>query len=210
MNIDDYGVDPAQTFPQSYSAGIRDALHSGLASGGPIVKFIPTVYYDTNNGGSTKAPSTRFVLEHYPWINDVTDGVLFYFQNRKGGQDVCKSSPLCGSNPSQSYWACLWDSCAEASLVHGLPDEIADFAAAMPAGNELHVGLYFDGYGSGPTRATPSVKYARDALEAVLGVPAVSGTTVYTFQKPTGPCPNKADRGCAVQEIFKNHSRVQV
>jgi hypothetical protein len=203
VNIDDFGVDPGKFFTESYTAGIRDALHSGQASGGPVVKLVPTFYYDTDNG--QPGGSKTMVLTHFPWLIAVTDGALLYFQNRKGGQDVCATSPLCGADPPRSYWACLWDTCAEASVARGLPSEIADFAAAMEgSGNELHVGLYFDGYGSEPGRATPSVGYDSGALASALANPAVSGVAVYTFQAPRGPCPNEGDRGCIVKSLFGN------
>lgn len=64
--------------------------------------MIPTFYYDTNNG--QPGGSTEFILNQFPWAVNVTDGALFYFQNRKGGQDMCRNSPLCGTNPSKSYW----------------------------------------------------------------------------------------------------------
>eukprot|EP00729_Bicosta_minor_P001693 gene1693-34607_t len=120
----------------------------------------------------------------------------------KGGQDMCRNSPLCGTNPSKSYWACLWDTCAEAALPNGLPSEVADFAAALPAEHELHVGLYYSGYGSGPTRATPSPKWAHDAAKSVLEMEAVTGATIYLTKRPSGACPDRTDEGCIVQEIF--------
>ena len=111
----------------------------------------------------------------------------------------------CGHTRSLVDWACLWDTCAEASIPHGLPDEVSDFAAAMPAGHELHVGLYFSGYGAAPCRAVPSVEYGHDALTAALATTAVDGVMVYTFETPRGICPNATDRGCAVKDVFSAH-----
>jgi hypothetical protein len=202
VNMDDFAVSLTTDFTEQHAGAIRDALHGDGST--PVVKFIPTFYYDTNNG--EPGGSTEFILNQYPWVGNVTDGVLFYFQNRKGGQDVCRNSQECGKNPSKSYWACLWDTCAEASLPTGLASEVADFAAAMPDGHELHVGLYFSGYGAGPTKATPSATYAHDALKEVLETKQVSGATVYTLKRPHAACPDRADEGCIVQEIFGTFS----
>ena len=85
-----------------------------------------------------------------------------------------------------------------------LAGEIADFAAAMPSGHPLHVGLYFSGYSH---CGTPSPKYDYEALSTVLALPSVSGATVYTLEHPAGECaaPSGAvpsDKGCIVREVF--------
>lgn len=75
VNMDDFSVSP-DVFTEGYSGAIRDALHGkGTNGGGAVVKFIPTFYYHVG--------SEVFVLEQFPWLNNVTDGALFYFQNRK-------------------------------------------------------------------------------------------------------------------------------
>ena len=212
MNMDDYAVSIMTDFGESHSKAVADALHGKHDEGGAFVKFIPTFYYDTNNGEA--GGSTRFILEHYPWLINVTDGVLFYFQHRKGGQDVCRTSNLCAGNPCQGYWCCLWDTCAEASLPAGLPDEVGDFARVLPPGKELHVGLYFEGYGSGPTKATPSVRYANDALQAIIVdnlnlTRTIDGAMIYVTTVPgVAGCPNPADEGCVVKELFGAASKL--
>ena len=213
-NIDDYVV-TLKLFTQSYSAAIRDALHGGgggtMGSGSSVlgcVKFIPTFYYWTPTLGNVK---NGFVLREYPWLNNVTDGALFYFQGVKAGQGLCQASSVCKADPHPpssckgaggQAWACLWDTCAEASVPGGLLSEIADFEHAMPPGNELHVGLYFSGYGPEPCPAVPSVKYAAVALETALSSPAVSGAMVYLLTPPAQSCPNATDRGCVIRHAF--------
>ena len=215
-NIDDYVVS-LKFFTRSYSAQIRDALHGG--GGGGLeragssevgcVKFIPTMYYWTPSLGNVK---NGFVLKEYAWLNEVTDGALFYYQGVKMGQAACLHSPQCTADPHPPSschgpggqpWACLWNQCAEASVPAGLLSEIADFHAHMPRANELHIGLYFTGYGPDPCRAVPSPKYAHDALQAALASPAVSGAMVYGgMVVPQSQCPNATDRGCAVRTVF--------
>ena len=120
---------------------------------------------------------------------------------------VCRHDPYPPSackGPGGQPWACLWDTCAEASVPAGLLSELADFENAMPPENELHVGLYFSGYGPDPCRALPSVKYAHDALLTALANPAVSGAMVYTLTPPQSSCPNGTDRGCMIQSVFSS------
>jgi hypothetical protein len=194
---------------RNYSGQIRDALHGmgGLPSAG-CVKFIPTMYYWTPSLGNEK---DGFVLKQYAWLNEVTDGALFYYQGVKMGQQTCLISPICNSDPHPPSschgaggqpWACLWDTCSEASVPAGLLSEIADFHAAMPNENELHVGLYFSGYGPDPCKAVPSTTYVHDALQTALQSPAVSGAMVYTLTTPQSVCPNATDRGCVVHDVF--------
>jgi hypothetical protein len=60
---------------------------------------------------------------------------------------------------------------------------------------------YFGGYSNcKPT----SAKYGHDLLLASLALtdPPVSGVTVYTTEVPKGKCPNDADKGCIVKELF--------
>lgn len=215
-NIDDYVVS-LKLFTQTYSAAIRDALHGGGGGGATgsgssgtrgCVKFIPTFYYWTPNLGNIKS---GFVLREYAWLNNVTDGALFYYQGVKAGQTMCRDSPVCKADPHPPSsckgpggqpWACLWNTCSEASVPGGLLSEIADFEHAMPPGNELHVGLYFSGYGPDPCRAVPSVKYAEVALETALASPAVSGAMVYLLTPPAQGCPSATDRGCVIRTAF--------
>eukprot|EP01052_Picozoa_sp_SAG31_P023592 SAG31_NODE_1955_length_6823_cov_2.519780_3_plen_577_part_00 len=144
-------------------------------------------------------------------VNAVTDGALFYFQGVKMGQAKCRRSAACKNDPyppsachgaGGQPWACLWDTCAEASVPNGLLSEIADFETAMPPENELHVGIYSSGYGPDPCRATPSVNYVKNALHTALTSPAVTGVMVYTLTQPQSSCPNATDRGCVVRDIF--------
>ena len=136
VNIDDFVDSLAKFYTQSYVAKIHAALH---APEGKAVQLIPTHYY----GGPGKE---NFVLAKNPWLPSVTDGVLFYFMNMKGGQQLCEESPLCGAAkpPSACGFKCLFGSCAEASLPN-LADEIGDFAAALPSGHPIHVGIYWSG-----------------------------------------------------------------
>ena len=136
VNIDDFVDSLAKFYTQSYVAKIHAALH---APEGKAVQLIPTHYY----GGPGKE---NFVLAKNPWLPSVTDGVLFYFMNMKGGQQLCEESPLCGAAkpPSACGFKCLFGSCAEASLPN-LADEIGDFAAALPSGHPIHVGIYWYG-----------------------------------------------------------------
>ena len=131
--------------------------------------------------------------------------------NMKGGQATC-SSHCKASQPglpiAKCPFPCLYDSCAEASLP-GLTDEIADFAAALPEGHPLHIGIYFSGYSN---CGKPSNKYNLEAMHASLSNPAVSGLTVYTIEHPENPCPPSVpgtvpkEKGCIVKEVFGHYA----
>ena len=145
----------------------------------------------------------------------MTDGVLFYFMNMKGGQRICETSPLCGATkpPKACGFKCLFGSCAEASLPN-LADEIADFSEALPAGHPIHVGIYWSGYSD---CGTPSASYNFAAFETALALPSVAGVTVYADMVSTyktvgqykscptvkkGSIPPAIDKGCLVKQIF--------
>jgi hypothetical protein len=139
VNIDDFVNSLTTLYTQTYVSRLHAALH---APEGRAVQLIPTHYY----GGPGK---NNFVLRKYPWLVDVTDGVLFYFMDMKHGQQICEASPLCGKikPPKACGFKCLFGSCAEASLPN-LADEIDDFRGALPHGHALHVGIYWSGYSS--------------------------------------------------------------
>ena len=162
---------------KAYVAEIHVALHATGPKGKAVQlvpckteKLVPTHYY----GGPGKS---KFVLTEHPWLPSVTDGVLFYFMNMKGGQKVCETTPLCGKTkpPKKCGFKCLFGSCAEASSPF-LADEIGDFAAALPAGHPIHIGVYWSGYSS---CGTPSPKYNWDSFVTALALPSVAGVTVY-------------------------------
>jgi hypothetical protein len=207
VNIDDFSSN-GDTFTRPYLGVVRDALAGS-------VRLIPTFYY----GGAKD-----FTLATRPWLGNATDGVLFYFRSDREGQSSCAArSTTCAaawkghSMNGTCRLPCLLGSCAEASLP-SLPAEVADFAAALPAGHPLHLGLYFTGY-SGCDEA-PSAAYVREALAVALALPSVAGATVYITQHPknvstcgtpgataagggTGPAASRAsDKGCIVREVF--------
>jgi hypothetical protein len=189
LNIDDFSSNGA-TFTQGMLADMRAAL-------GGAVALIPTFYY--GNHGS-------FVLRTRPWLANATNGVLFYFRNDKRGDQPGGARGACGGRPPphDCERTCLAGACAEASLPN-LPDEVADFAAALPAGHPLHIGLYFSAYSHCPA---PSPTYVRAALNASLSLPSVAGATVYVQQRPAGPwtpafcAANPDDKGCIVRDVF--------
>ena len=205
----DFGEAPAQT-PAPSAAPAPPALSPGTASSltdeqqavlraalGGAVALIPTFYY--GNHGS-------FVLRTRPWLANATNGVLFYFRNDKRGDQQCGARGACGGRPTphDCERTCLAGACAEASLPN-LPDEVADFAAALPAGHPLHIGLYFSAYSHCPA---PSPTYVRAALNASLSLPSVAGATVDVQQRPAGPwtpafcAANPDDKGCIVRDVF--------
>ena len=190
VNIDDFVDQLVNVFNESTVTKMHAALHSSV---GRAVQLIPTHYYGSKG---------HMVLDEHPWLAKATDGVLFYFMNMKGGQKVCESG-CTPAPPSDCGFKCLFGTCAEASLPF-LAGEIADFAAALPSGHPLHVGLYFSGYSD---CGTPSPQYDYQALSTVLALPSVSGATVYTLEHPSGECaaPSGAvpsDKGCIVREVF--------
>ena len=79
------------------------------------------------------------------------------------------------SHRKKCGFKCLFGSCAEASSPF-LADEIGDFAAALPAGHPIHIGVYWSGYSS---CGTPSPKYNWDSFVTALALPSVAGVTVY-------------------------------
>ena len=102
---------------------------------------------------------------------------------------------------------CLSGTCAE-TTVRRAPSELADFAAALPSGHPLHVGIYFAAYSS---CAAPSAAYDRALLASVLALPSVHGATVYVTEPlPPGgaaACVSGApgadlDKGCVVRNVF--------
>ena len=97
---------------------------------------------------------------------------------------------------------CLSGRCGEAS-VGNLATEVAHFAAALPAGHPIHVGVYFSGYSHCDA---PSVAYDRGVLAAALALPWVAGATIYITERPQGPAsacqPGSSDKGCVVREVF--------
>jgi hypothetical protein len=205
VNIDDFTAN-LHTFDADVCAQIRRLLHPGGVS------FIPTHYYGHG--------AADFYLRAVPWLASATDGVLFYWRNDRAGQAECNvTSPACNVSAfPQCSMPCLSGGCADAS-VPNLATELADFAAAVPAGHPLHVGVYFSRYHS---CGDPSASYDRASLRAALVHPRVAGATVYTMQHPGGggaggrgppsgvtvaqycadPAHAADDKGCIVRAAF--------
>ena len=137
----------------------------------PAARLIPVVYY-----GAHAAAAALPI-----------DGMLFYFRNEKAGGCPADCGVQCaGEWPS----GCLsgYNGCAERT-VQNLPGEVADVRAALPSHLPLHVGIYVTGRPpSGRYNcSTPSAAYGREALEAALALPAVSGVTAYRMQVDATP-----------------------
>ena len=200
VNIDDF-TSNLDTFDAALCAEMRAALGIGG------VKLIPTHYYGHG--------AADFYLRVVPWLANATDGVLFYWRNDRAGQAMCNvTTPTCNISafPACSM-PCLSGGCADAS-VPNLAAELADFAAAVPIGHPLHVGVYFSRYHSCDD---PSASYDRASLRAALAHPRVEGATVYVLQYPASTSAADAarycadprhadDKGCIVRAVFGEHA----
>ena len=197
VNIDDFSSNTA-TFQPPLLAAMRRNLAGAVA-------LIPTFYYGRS----------RFIFTTAPWLANATDGVLFYFRNERLGQRACAPTstalgapaPTCSAVPTNCTMPCLSGTCAETTTRHA-PSELADFAAALPSGHALHVGIYFAAYSH---CTAPSVAYNRALLASVLALPSVRGATVYVTEPlPSGgaaACASGAagadlDKGCVVRDVF--------
>ena len=200
VNVDDFTAN-LHTFDADMCTQIRRLLTPGGVS------FIPTHYYGHG--------AADFYLRAVPWLANATDGVLFYWRNDRAGQAECNvTSPACNVSAfPQCSMPCLSGGCADASLPN-LATELADFAAAVPAGHPLHVGVYFSRYhGCGD----PGPSYDRASLRTALAHPRVAGATIYIMQHPGGGRPPPSgvtvaqycadpvhadDKGCIVRAAF--------
>ena len=198
VNIDDFTSNL-----RTFDAATCTAMRAELRRGG--VKLIPTHYYGHG--------ATDFYLRVVPWLANATDGVLFYWRNDRAGQTMCNvTSPGCNVSAfPQCSMPCLSGGCADASLPN-LAMELADFAAAVPDGHPLHVGVYFSRYHS---CGDPGPHYDRASLHAALAHPRVDGATIYVTQTPATAAADVArfcadpanadDKGCIVRAIFSEH-----
>jgi hypothetical protein len=156
-------------------------------------RMYPSQYY--TEGG--------FVWSLWPDLPKVVDTVLFYFRNQKEGAGPC-ANPLCPWGPRMKSrdGGCLAGNCSEATAQNA-PGEIADIAAGMPPGRTVQVGFYATGHSS---LGTPTARYVRMTMEAVLAQGVVAGLTFYRMHTPpAGGCVGEvgdADKGCIVADVF--------
>jgi hypothetical protein len=196
VNIDDFSSNVGSAaFTQDSVAAVRKILNA------QSIRLTPTFYY---RGPGGEAGS--FVLQQHPWLANATDGVLFYFRNDKRGGAECSrncTTPV----PTSCSRPCLYGHCAEASAAN-LADEVSDFAAALPSGTPIVVGIYFDAYHG---CVAPSAQYNRDVLTQSMNMQSTAGGMVYITRRPAVPsgtsvgqwcASNPNDKGCVIRQVY--------
>ena len=154
----------------------------------------------------------------FPDLPLVIDSPKFAFRNDKQGTGPCLPAkcvfgPLCGHYPNHmprpggcnhsAHKSCLAGSCAD-NTVFNIAGEIADLAAALPAGRALSVSVYSTQHSSlGET--TP--EYLASILPLIAAQPRVSGIFIYTMHiahncSSHPPPLFGGSKGCIVASFF--------
>jgi hypothetical protein len=190
VGIDDFSRDRSLATSKSYASFTPDYLAeftSRLRYQQTWLNLVPTFYSEAADG-------TPVSLQ-WPDLPLTVDSMLFYFRN-----DRAEPEPETCEGDEGVF---------EVQTIPNAADptgqgEIAEMAALLSPGRQLHVGVYFTGLGD---CGTPSVEYSHDLLALALSQPAVTGTTIYTasalWPDRGVTCSTPLDnKYCAAQAIY--------